>query len=178
MATERPWGRGGERERPESEQVAPADAAPELTERGRERSDREDEVELDDSRLLTDGGRDEPMPGVPDTGHSDDGDGCGCGSSCGCGGHSKRARGDGQPGVVPDGGATPANVDEHGQLRDVEFTEPATGQSQDVYDTPADRRVQRPGEEDLALDTPSYEIRSRMNDIETPDEKTWFMELD
>ena len=80
--------------------------------------------------------------------------------------------------VVPDGGARPANVDDEGNLRDLEFTKPAEGKSQDVYDSPADMRVQRPGEEDLALDTPSYEIRSRMNDIETPDSKTWFMELD
>jgi len=159
----------------EREQVAPADAAPELVETP-ERAD--DAVELDDSRLLTDGGHDEPMPGVPDIGRGGEGgDDCGCGNSCGCGGRS-RPDGDGPQGVAPDGGATPTNVDERGNLRDLEFTEPAEGESQDVYDTPADRRVQRPGEEDLALDTPSYEIRSRMNDIETPDEKTWFMELD
>ena len=125
--------------------------------------------------------------------HTDDGDECGCGSSCGCGDH-EHGRGDAAereqvPGasdrrpsrrseVVPDGGARPANVDDEGNLRDLEFTKPAEGKSQDVYDSPADMRVQRPGEEDLALDTPSYEIRSRMNDIETPDSKTWFMELD
>ena len=125
--------------------------------------------------------------------HTDDGDECGCGSSCGCGDH-EYGRGDAAereqvPGasdrrpsrrseVVPDGGARPANVDDEGNLRDLEFTKPAEGKSQDVYDSPADMRVQRPGEEDLALDTPSYEIRSRMNDIETPDSKTWFMELD
>ena len=125
--------------------------------------------------------------------HTDDGDECGCGSSCGCGDH-EHGRGDAAereqvPGasdrrpsrrseVVPDGGARPANVDDEGNLRDLEFTKPAEGRSQDVYDSPADMRVQRPGEEDLALDTPSYEIRSRMNDIETPDSKTWFMELD
>ena len=124
--------------------------------------------------------------------HTDD-DECGCGSSCGCGDH-EHSRGDATereqvPGasdrrpsrrseVVPDGGARPANVDDEGNLRDLEFTKPAEGKSQDVYDSPADMRVQRPGEEDLALDTPSYEIRSRMNDIETPDSKTWFMELD
>jgi coenzyme F420 hydrogenase subunit beta len=28
------------------------------------------------------------------------------------------------------------------------------------------------------LDTPGYSIRSEMNDIETPEDKTWFMELD
>ncbi|PSQ01348.1 coenzyme F420 hydrogenase [Halobacteriales archaeon QS_4_69_31] len=126
---------------------------------------------------------DDPMPGVPDLGGDD---GCGCGSACGCGGHGAAGgpggdRGHGQGGstdIRSDGGATPANVDEHGKLRDVEFTDPAEGASQDVYDSPADMRVQRPGEEDLDLDTPSYEIRSQMNDIETPDEKTWFMELD
>ncbi|WP_135365313.1 Coenzyme F420 hydrogenase/dehydrogenase, beta subunit C-terminal domain [Halosimplex halophilum] len=168
--------------------VAPADAAPELAEHDRGTDDGA-AFELDDDRLVTDGGtpsgRDGPMPGVPDTGRSDDGDDCGCGSSCGCGGHSggghAHGAADGQSdgsAAVPDGGATPANVDEHGKLRDVEFTEPAEGESQDVYETPADKRVQRPGEEELALDTPSYEIRSRMNDIETPDDKTWFMELD
>ncbi|WP_436928572.1 Coenzyme F420 hydrogenase/dehydrogenase, beta subunit C-terminal domain [Halosimplex halobium] len=168
-------------------QTAPADVAPELAETDETR-DATAESELDDSRLLTDGGRDEPMPGVPDVG-SDGGDDCGCGSSCGCGGHSgedhahgaadgQSRESDGGSPPVPDGGATPANVDEHGKLRDVEFTEPAEDVSQDVYETPADQRVQRPGEEDLALDTPSYEIRSRMNDIETPDDKTWFMELD
>ncbi|MFC7140433.1 Coenzyme F420 hydrogenase/dehydrogenase, beta subunit C-terminal domain [Halosimplex aquaticum] len=137
----------------------------------------------------TDGSeRDQPMPGVPDVG-SDEADDCGCGSSCGCGGHSESGRshrhGDGhshshggQSPAVPDGGATPANVDENGNLRNVEFTAPAEGKSQDVYETAPDQRVQRPGEEDLALDTPSYEIRSQMNDIETPDSKTWFMELD
>jgi len=134
------------------------------------------------------------MPGVPDVGRadSDESDECGCGSSCGCGGHEARdehqradrvhgaddRRPSPRSAAVPDGGATPSNVDEMGNLRDIEFTEPAKGQSQDVYDTPADMRVQRPGEEDLALDTPSYEIRSQMNDIETPESKTWFMELD
>ena len=77
-----------------------------------------------------------------------------------------------------DGGSTPANVTEDGRLRDLEFTEPADGVSQDLEETPADQRVQRPGEDHLDLDTPSYEIRSQMHDIETPDEKTWFMELD
>ena len=186
--------RASDGERADSEGVAPADAAPELVESERDR----DEDDRDDSRLLTDGGSDEPMPGVPDVGGSTGGNDCGCGSGCGCGGRSRdRGGGDasGRTGTVADGGessgarrtsselcsdggATPANVDERGNLQDLEFTEPAEGASQDVYDTPADRRVQRPGEEDLALDTPSYEIRSRMNDVETPDEKTWFMELD
>ncbi|WP_415379904.1 Coenzyme F420 hydrogenase/dehydrogenase, beta subunit C-terminal domain [Halosimplex sp. TS25] len=184
MATERPWERPQDERRRDNEcsQVVPADVAPELAEGGRNRGDGSDDVELDSDRLLTDGGRDQPMPGVPDVGRSDDADDCGCGSSCGCGGHAERghSHGDatGRSTAVPDGGATPANVDENGKLRNVEFTKPAEGKSQDVYDTPADRRVQRPGEEELALDTPSYEIRSRMNDIETPDDKTWFMELD
>jgi len=136
---------------------------------------------------------DQPMPGVPDVGSADDD--CGCGSACGCGGHEADAgasrrgsdaavperpsRGDGDrpQQVAADGGGV-ANTSPDGELQDVEFTEPAADVSQDVYETPADQRVQRPGEEDLALDTPSYEIRSQMNDIETPDDKTWFMELD
>jgi coenzyme F420 hydrogenase subunit beta len=118
----------------------------------------------------------------------DNSEDCGCGSSCGGQADSDRGRQqvpgaeDRRPSpqseAVPDGGTRPSNVDEQGNLRDVEFTKPAEGKSQDVYDTPADQRVQRPGEADLALDTPSYEIRSQMNDIETPEDKTWFMELD
>ncbi|MFD1569215.1 Coenzyme F420 hydrogenase/dehydrogenase, beta subunit C-terminal domain [Halorubrum laminariae] len=137
--------------------------------------------------MVTDGNEsdaaecDRPMPGVPDVG-SDDADECGCESSCGCGGRSEgghsHSRGSEPSPVVPDGGADPANVDANGQLRDVEFTVPAEERSQDVYETPPDQRVQRPGEEELVLDTPSYEIRREMNDIETPDDKTWFMELD
>ena len=94
-------------------------------------------------------------------GEQDHSDACGCGDD-----------------AIADGGSTPKNVTEDGELRNLEFTEPAADVSQDLYETPADMRVQRPGEEDLELDTPSYEIRSKMNDIETPDEKTWFMELD
>jgi len=125
----------------------------------------------------------------------DDG-GWSSGGSCGCGGQDAGARTDrradqpasavpdGAPGsdgsgeLASDGGTTPSNVDDQGQLRDLEFTKPAEGKSQDLEETAPDQRVQRPGEEDLALDTPSYEIRSQMNDIETPDDKTWFMELD
>ncbi|MFB6163042.1 MAG: Coenzyme F420 hydrogenase/dehydrogenase, beta subunit C-terminal domain [Halococcoides sp.] len=128
-------------------------------------------------------------PGVPDRGRSDepasDDGGCGCGSSCGC----KRGADEGSPAegaateVRPDGGQTAsaagaANVDANGQLQDIEFTEPTVGASQDVYETAPDERVQRPGEEHLELDTPGYEIRQQMSDIETPEEKTWFMELD
>jgi len=125
----------------------------------------------------------DPLPGVPDTnrsqdasghGHEDSSDhgdeGCGCGSSCGCGGSSNAKSGD----VAADGGVT--NVDANGSLGDVEFTEPASGESQNVDDGAPDERVNVP--EGVDLDTPTYEIRAEMNDIETPDEKTWFMELD
>nr|WP_290811683.1 Coenzyme F420 hydrogenase/dehydrogenase, beta subunit C-terminal domain [Halovivax sp.] len=84
------------------------------------------------------------------------------------------AEGTGQP--VATDGAGAANVDEDGQLGDLEFTEPAEGVSQDVYaDDPAER-VGVP--EGVELDTPSYSIRAEMNDVETPAEKTWFHELD
>ena len=79
-------------------------------------------------------------------------------------------------GPVPDGGTTPENVDADGSLTDLSFTEPKSGVSQDVEETEPDRRVQVP--EGVELDTPSYEIREEMNDIDTPDDKTWFMELD
>ena len=111
---------------------------------------------------------DQPMPGVPETGRGGD-DGCGCGTSCGCGGHDE------EHAVAADGGGV-ANATPDGKLTDVEFTQPAEGKSQDVYDEPADERVQLPGDSELS--TPSYEVRSEMNDIETPDDKTWFMELD
>ena len=79
-------------------------------------------------------------------------------------------------------GGTPTNVDSNGELGDIEFTEPASGVSQALpgedHGTPdrPDERVNLPGE--AKLDTPEFSIRGRMNDIETPDEKTWFMELD
>ncbi|MFB6219224.1 MAG: coenzyme F420 hydrogenase, partial [Halobacteriaceae archaeon] len=103
---------------------------------------------------------------VPEEGADD---GCGPGA-CTCGDHGRAAT---------DGGgvAASANVDEDGSLGDVEFTPPAEGISQDIeYEDPPERRVGVP--EGVELDTPSYAIRSEMNDIETPDEKTWFMELD
>jgi coenzyme F420 hydrogenase subunit beta len=76
-----------------------------------------------------------------------------------------------------DGGAVPANVDADGNLHDIEFTPPAEGKSQDIeHEDPPDRRVGVP--EGVDLDTPDYGIRAEMNDIETPDDKTWFMELD
>jgi coenzyme F420 hydrogenase subunit beta len=162
---------------------APADAAPELAEGGES----------------TDSGQ--PFPRVPEGGDGDPqvlnpnavtGDGWkpirfrgrrqragtgtsrrapeddGCGDACGCGG--------GQP--ATDGGTRPSNVDSDGQLTDLSFTPPTERASQDPSDA-ADRRVQLPdGVEPEDLDTPSYQIRSEMNDIAEPDEKTWFMELD
>ncbi|NHN59393.1 MULTISPECIES: Coenzyme F420 hydrogenase/dehydrogenase, beta subunit C-terminal domain [Halorussus] len=78
--------------------------------------------------------------------------------------------------LASDGGTTPANVDADGNLGDVEFTTPAAGESQDVDDGDPVERVGMP--EGADLDTPGYGIRAEMNDIETPDDKTWFMELD
>ncbi len=73
-------------------------------------------------------------------------------------------------------GETPTNVTSDGSLRDLSFTEPPTGRSQNVEST--DPTV-RPGVPDgITLETPDYSIRSEMSDITTPDEKTWFMELD
>ena len=116
----------------------------------------------------------EPLPGIPDTsGRLSERDGT--------------PRADGvridrpatESGVIPavaDGGTTPANVDADGNLTGLSFTEPASGASQDLDETAPDERVQVP--EGVDLETPSYGIREKMNDIETPDEKTWFMELD
>jgi len=129
-------------------------------------------------------GTDDPLPGVPESGGDDSGrppvgdgdqghDGCGCGDACGCG-DDTRADGGGRARPAADGGV--ANVDERGSLGDVEFTEPASDASQDVEGGDAAERVGVP--EGVALDTPEYSIRSEMNDIETPDDKTWFMELD
>jgi len=116
------------------------------------------------------GGRDGRVDGHD--GHSEDQ--CGCGSSCGCGGTEAT---DYPARAAPDGGARPANVDESGTLRETEFTKPAAGASQDIEDgDPPDHRVGVP--EGVELETPTYSIRSEMNDIATPDEKTWFMELD
>jgi coenzyme F420 hydrogenase subunit beta len=162
----------------------PADAAPELHDRDIEPGD----------------GGEEPMPGVPETDDAADvgvppvsgqapgrdpdpgkpiryvqrpvddateEDGC-CDGGCTCA--SER------PEAAADGGTTPANVDADGNLGDLEFTEPAEGVSQDVYETPPDERVDPP--EGVDLETPGYGIREEMNDIETPDDKTWFMELD
>ena len=104
--------------------------------------------------------------GDADTGS---GDCCDGGCACGAGGSDARR-------ATPDGGTTPANVDADGNLGDLEFTEPREGTSQDVYETPPDERVDPP--EGVDLETPGYGIRREMNDIDTPDDKTWFMELD
>jgi coenzyme F420 hydrogenase subunit beta len=79
-------------------------------------------------------------------------------------------------------GGTPTNVTADGELTDLEFTEPQEGVSQALpgeehgdTDRP-DRRVDAP--EGVDLDTPGYGIRAEMNDIDEPDDKTWFMELD
>ncbi len=79
-------------------------------------------------------------------------------------------------GPVTDGGVRPDNVDADGRLTELSFTEPRAGASQDLDETAPDERVNVP--EGVDLETPSYAIREEMNDIETPDEKTWFMELD
>ncbi|WP_340098014.1 Coenzyme F420 hydrogenase/dehydrogenase, beta subunit C-terminal domain [Salinibaculum salinum] len=110
-------------------------------------------------------------------------DGCNDGH-CTCGSDDdddgKRAIADGAGAEVA--GGSPTNVTEDGELTDLEFTEPKTEQSQPLAgegrgeQEPPDKRVGVP--EGVDLDTPGYSIRSEMNDIETPDEKTWFMELD
>ncbi|WP_254762639.1 Coenzyme F420 hydrogenase/dehydrogenase, beta subunit C-terminal domain [Natrinema marinum] len=105
-------------------------------------------------------------------GGASDGDSCSP-DTCTCGEKTRETTTD-QP--VATDGAGVANVDEMGELGDLEFTEPAENASQDVYDDAPDTRVGIP--EGVDLDTPEYSIRSQMNDIETPDEKTWFMELD
>jgi len=101
-----------------------------------------------------------------------------CGSDCGCK-SGKQAVTDGAGADAA--GGTPTNVSDSGELTDIEFTEPAEDVSQPLAGegrgepTEPDRRVNMPG--DANLETPGYSIRSRMNDIETPDDKTWFMEL-
>ncbi|GAB3690341.1 hypothetical protein GCM10028857_26630 [Salinarchaeum chitinilyticum] len=122
---------------------------------------------------------DGPVPAAPEHDHehesgaAESGDDCGCGSSCGCSDDASESK----PTVAADGGAAPSNVTSDGQLELGEMTEPAEGKSQDIeHEDPPDERVGLP--DGVEIDTPSYEIRERMNDIETPDEKTWFMELD
>jgi len=135
---------------------APADVAPELVEES-ERT------------------RSEPVPHVPDAGRSRSaatgGETCGSGG-CTCGGGSDAPR------VATDGaGSAPVNVGSDGSLGEIEFTPPASGTSQDV-DAPDADPTERVGVPDgVDLDTPTHAIRSEMNDIETPAEKTWFFEL-
>ena len=90
--------------------------------------------------------------------------------------HTRAVPDGGRPSSEGDGGTAAANVDSEGKLIDIEFTEPAAGVSQDLSEVPPDERVGLP--EGVTLDTPGYDIREEMNDIETPDDKTWFMELD
>jgi len=152
-------------------QVAPADAAPELLDHER----RDARPCHDDPPLVTDGGQ--PMPGVPS---DSQGDACGCGSDCGCSGgdpgHSHGHSHSGERRVRPDGGTGAANVEPDGKLKPIRFTEPATGTSQNVDDGRPDERVGVPDGADL--ETPGDGIRAEMNDIEEPEGKTWFMELD
>ncbi len=72
-------------------------------------------------------------------------------------------------------GAGVINVNKDGELGNIEFTKPAEGISQDIYKEPPEKRVNTPDSEEI--DTPSYGIRKDMNNIDTPDDKTWFMEL-
>jgi coenzyme F420 hydrogenase subunit beta len=115
-------------------------------------------------------GTDHARDGVLETGTGDD-----CGpDTCTCGEKTADATGRDQP--VATDGAGVTNVDGQGNLGDLEFTEPAENVSQNVDDGEPDVRVGVP--DGVDLETPEYSIRSEMNDIETPDEKTWFMELD
>ncbi|MFC7008908.1 Coenzyme F420 hydrogenase/dehydrogenase, beta subunit C-terminal domain [Halalkalicoccus salilacus] len=111
--------------------------------------------------------------GVDDGSEAGGSEECGC-RSCGCGdGPSER---NGASAVAADGSGGAVNVGPDGSLGDVAFTEPSAEPTQDVDNGNPAERVGVP--DGVDLDTPSYSIRSRMNDIETPDEKTWFMELD
>ncbi|MDJ1432969.1 Coenzyme F420 hydrogenase/dehydrogenase, beta subunit C-terminal domain [Halostagnicola sp. A-GB9-2] len=122
------------------------------------------------SRADTDHAREGPVQpaGSGASGDADAGESCSP-NTCTCGEKTQEK-------AVATDGAGVANVDEQGNLGDLEFTEPAENASQDVYDDAPDTRVGVP--DGVDLETPTYSIRSEMNDIETPDEKTWFMELD
>jgi coenzyme F420 hydrogenase subunit beta len=124
-------------------------------------------------------------PGQPDPGSSrptEDERGTGdeecCDGGCSCG-REGRAVADGAGAEAA--GGEPTNVTSDGELTGLEFTEPEEDVSQPLPgegpdpDRP-DRRVGVP--DGVDLDTPEYGIRDEMNDIETPDDKTWFMELD
>ncbi|AUV83172.1 coenzyme F420 hydrogenase [Salinigranum rubrum] len=168
---------------------APADVAPELVE---DETGQEDEDPVRFPRVPDGGGSDPQVQNPnavtgdgwkpirfrrrrgrqrpPETSADESDIGCACGESCGCDSTGRAAT---------DGGSRPENVDSEGNLTDLSFTPPREAASQDVYDEPADRRVQLPdGVAPEDLDTPSYRIRSEMNAIAEPDEKTWFMELD
>ncbi len=121
-----------------------------------------------------------------DSEESPDRKSCGCGS-CGCGDTTED-----ESRVAADGSGGAVNVGPDGSLGNVAFTTPTEGTSQDLAGDPAERvgvpvsnangSTSEDGSDGVPdgadLDTPSYSIRSEMNDIETPDEKTWFMELD
>ncbi|AFK21599.1 4Fe-4S dicluster domain-containing protein (plasmid) [Haloferax mediterranei ATCC 33500] len=137
----------------------------------RRRSGRTDDKETDEGC-----GRSDESCGC---GRSDES--CGCGRGCGCDTSAGKDVGtDGSTtetsSVSADGGTRPSNVDAAGNLTTLEFTTPSEGKSQDVSDGRPDRRVQVP--EGVELDTPGYSIRQEMNDIDEPEDKTWFMELD
>jgi len=131
-----------------------------VPETGRTPRSREDTNQARDEAIQTDGEQ---------TGNSCSPRTCTCGNQTDVTAESET------PPVATDGSGV-ANVDAEGSLGDLEFTEPAEDVSQDVDNGTPDVRVGVP--EGVDLDTPSYSIRSAMNDIETPDEKTWFMELD
>ncbi|KDE60229.1 coenzyme F420 hydrogenase [Halostagnicola sp. A56] len=123
------------------------------------------------SRAVTDNAREGAIQPAADgaSGHSDGAGGSCSPNTCTCGEKTQEK-------TVATDGAGVANVDEMGELGDLEFTDPAEGISQDVDNGSPDERVGVP--DGVDLETPEYSIRSEMNDIETPDEKTWFMELD
>jgi coenzyme F420 hydrogenase subunit beta len=141
------------------------------------------ETPADDART----GRSGHLPGVPDGGAV--GAGVSPVSSTGdrTADQSRRIQDSGGRAVADGAGAeavgeTPTNVTADGELTDLEFRDPETdasqplpGEGREDADEP-DRRVGVP--DGVDLDTPSYSIRSEMNDIDTPDDKTWFMELD
>ncbi len=100
-------------------------------------------------------------------------------NTCTCGEKQGQSRSESRkqtPAKAMTDGAGVANVDEDGNLGDIEFTPPAENVSQDIEGKDPSVRVGVP--DGVDLETPTYSIRSEMNDIETPDEKTWFMELD
>ncbi|MFQ3320571.1 MAG: coenzyme F420 hydrogenase subunit beta [Natronomonas sp.] len=168
---------------------APADAAPELLDDTDDPLPGVPAVDENDGTTVPSVSSDSSEPSRSDgkpiryyRADERDSEGCGCGSACGCGigaaadgVHASEAS-VGPSELCSDGGATPKNVDSEGNLGGLEFTAPAEGVSQDVENGAPDERVGVP--ESVDLDTPGYSIREEMNDIDTPDDKTWFMELD